>query len=189
VSPHDTWRSSALTHILASSWIGLSFCTLSYMMKIVSLLHWCRVRNNKQVSTTLKKLYVTWLLTVVAAAATTPLMALSVTCIIIVSLTPFWGICEVTSMINNFVISVTWSWRLAFKCTYSDLGISMFDSVMRCTLMLRNALQVDKSVLREWHLILVCSRMSSSCILQCQHMTLVISLLKISSWILIRKTV
>jgi hypothetical protein len=40
--------------------------------------------------------------------------------------------------------------------------------------MLRNGLQVDLSIYKS-HLDLVCSRISSSCILKCEHMTLAIS--------------
>ena len=42
--------------------------------------------------------------------------------------------------------------------------------------MLHNGLQVDQSV-HKWHMPLVCSRTSSSCILKCKHTTLAISTL------------
>ena len=73
--------------------------------------------------------------------STTPCMAFSIACVI-VSLTLFWGVCWVTLMMNNFIISVT-SWPLVLKCASSYLGIGMFNSIMRCMLMLHNSLQVD----------------------------------------------
>ena len=45
-------------------------------------------------------------------------------------------------MMNNFIISVT-SCHLAFTCTNYYLSMSMFNSVMRCMLVLHNGLQVD----------------------------------------------
>ena len=60
------------------------------------------------------------------------------------------------------------------------LGMSMFQSVMKCMPMLHNSLQVDQSV-HKWHLSLVCLRISSSCILKCKNMTLVLSLLNTTS--------
>ena len=59
---------------------------------------------------------------------------------------------------------------------------------MRCMPMLQTNLQVDYSV-RKWHLALACSRISSSCILKCKHMTLATGMLNdISPCILNRKT-
>jgi hypothetical protein len=48
-------------------------------------------------------------------------------------------------MTNDLTISVTCS-HLAFKCEYSNLGMSTFNSVMRCVHVLHDGLQVDKSV-------------------------------------------
>ena len=90
-------------------------------------------------------------------------MVFSVTCVTML-LTLFWGACYVTLTINNFTVSVT-SWHLAFKCTYKYLGMSMFNSVLRCMPMLHNGLQVEQCV-HKWHLALQCSRISSSCILK-----------------------
>ena len=64
----------------------------------------------------------------------------SVTCVI-VSLSVFWGVCQVTLRIYNFTISVT-LWHLAFNCASENLGMSMSDSVMRCMPMLHDGLQV-----------------------------------------------
>ena len=53
----------------------------------------------------------------------------------------------------------------------------MFNSVMRYMALLQYGLQVDYSV-HKWHFPLVCSRISSCCILKHKHMTLAISTLK-----------
>jgi hypothetical protein len=44
----------------------------------------------------------------------------------VASLTLFWGVCKVTLMINNFIISVIF-WHLAFMWTHSYPSTSMFD--------------------------------------------------------------
>ena len=95
-------------------------------------------------------------------------MVFSITCVILL-LILFWGVCYVITMNNKFIISVT-SCLLAFRCAYYYLGMSMFNNVMRCMHMLHNGLQVDYSV-HKCNLSLVCSRMSSSCILK--HKTIV----------------
>ena len=94
-----------------------------------------------------------------------PFMVFSITCVLLSPIL-FWGVCYVTLMNNKFTISVI-SWISAFKCAYYYLGTSKLDSVMRCMLMLHNGLQVDQSV-HKWNLSLVCSRISSPCILKCK---------------------
>ena len=67
-------------------------------------------------------------------------------------------------------------WCHEFKCAYWYLGVSMSNNVMRCVAMLHNSLQVDLTV-HIRHSTLVCSRISSSCILRCKHMILAVSML------------
>ena len=60
-----------------------------------------------------------------------------------VSLTLTWGVCQVTPMTNNFVISVT-SWHLAFQVhLLMYLGMRMFNNVVRCMPLLDNGPPVD----------------------------------------------
>jgi hypothetical protein len=78
-------------------------------------------------------------------------------------------------MINNHTI-MTISWHLAFKCTYWYIGIRVFNNVVRSMPMLHNDLQVKWSV-HKGDLTLVCSIISSSCIVKCESMTLAINIL------------
>ena len=78
-------------------------------------------------------------------------------------------------MINNHTIRII-SWHLAFKCAYWYLGIGMFNSVVRSMHVLHNDLQVKWSV-HKGDLTLLCSIISSSCIIKCECMTVAINML------------
>ena len=70
------------------------------------------------------------------------------------------------------------TWR---SSALTNIGMSMFGNVMRHMPMLHNGLQVDLSV-HWWHLALVCSRISSPCIINTYCTPLVCS-----PWILKQK--
>ena len=78
-------------------------------------------------------------------------------------------------IMNNFTTSVTW-WQFTLKCSCQYLGVSMFNSIMRCIPMLHNGQQVNY-IVHNWHMALACSRFSSSCIVKWEQITLAINML------------
>ena len=94
---------------------------------------------------------------------------------ITMSLTLFWGICQVIIIMNIFIMNVT-SWHWAIKCAYNVLAwvcsTILWDSSLCFTMVYKLTGGEHK-----WQLALVRSRISSSYILACRHMTLAISML------------
>lgn len=102
-------------------------------------------------------------------------MIFNATCVI-VSLIVYWGVRWFTLMIRNLSSSGT-SWQLVFKCAYEYLGMSRFDSGMRCSLILHSGLtsRLKAYTVDTWHQ--YAQECLSSCLLKRKHVTLGICIL------------